>query len=405
MTSDTIILRDLTTGAGRTGLTVSLYKWNGSAWVSAAVASEVSGKPGAYEFVDLPFLKYKLYVGSEEEKSFGGENGRYLGSSGPIPVERIPTAIPSENIGDGTVSTAEFKTVDGSSSSIQTQLDSKLPKSGGIVTGVINCGTNPIYCSTNPTLSASVVNMYTLQWLALQLSGGTMSGTIDMAGYKITNLPDPLAAADPVTKGFLEYVIQNYLTGNTTVYQQGVNILRVLYSGTQENNRVYRTVSNALNVAYNAPAGSGKQITCQIEGNGTSGNLLSNHNSVSPSDIHLFCHLMGVTPDVDIIVNDDTYEVGLVTGDRGKTIFKNLIIRLATSDATPVFRRFVFEDCRFEMASQASSISLDDCELRGFNYFKTPALSMTNVKGSMYYTNVIPNETGTNPTYIVSNNF
>lgn len=66
------------------------------------------------------------------------------------------TATATElNILDGaTLSTAELNYVDGVTSSIQTQLDAKLPKSGGTMTGAIAMGTNKITGLGTPTDAA-----------------------------------------------------------------------------------------------------------------------------------------------------------------------------------------------------------------------------------------------------------
>lgn len=70
--SSTIVLRDLGTGAGRTGLTVK-RRWQDDNYAAdREVAVEVAGKPGVYQFDDLPYKKSKLWVAGAEEISFGG---------------------------------------------------------------------------------------------------------------------------------------------------------------------------------------------------------------------------------------------------------------------------------------------------------------------------------------------
>lgn len=75
--STVLILRDLTTGAGRTGLTVKLRRKDDDFASDYAAAVEIAGKPGAYEFIDIPFNKYKLWVNGVEEKTFGGTHGKW----------------------------------------------------------------------------------------------------------------------------------------------------------------------------------------------------------------------------------------------------------------------------------------------------------------------------------------
>lgn len=78
MHSATITLRDLTTGAGIAGLTVTLRGPADSYTANLYTATGVAGKPGAYEFVGVVFGKYKLFVNGVEDKTFGGDNGRYF---------------------------------------------------------------------------------------------------------------------------------------------------------------------------------------------------------------------------------------------------------------------------------------------------------------------------------------
>lgn len=79
--SATIVLRDLTTGAGRTGLSVKLRRKDDNFASDYKTASEIGGKPGVYEFSDVPFNKYKLWINGNEDNSFGGANGRWWPTS------------------------------------------------------------------------------------------------------------------------------------------------------------------------------------------------------------------------------------------------------------------------------------------------------------------------------------
>lgn len=70
--SATVVLRNLTTGAGLTGLTVKLRRQDDNFASDYKTASEIGGKPGVYEFLDVPFNKYKLWVSGAEDSSWGG---------------------------------------------------------------------------------------------------------------------------------------------------------------------------------------------------------------------------------------------------------------------------------------------------------------------------------------------
>ena len=400
--TDTIILRDTTTGAGRTGLTVKLHNWSGSAWVEAYSGVEISGKPGVYSFTNVQYNLYKLYVNASEESSWGGDDGKFFGSYGTFPVSKIPPLVPASNIGSGNISNAELEYLDNVSSPIQAQLDSKLPKSGGSMTGLLNMGSNKVQLYTDPSDPNSAVNIYTLFLSALLRTGGTMAGAIDMGGFRINNLPDPVSNLQPVNLQYMVAYINAYLTGTISAFQESANVVRIVYSGTQEDGRVYRTLSAGLTYAA-TQAASGRHITMQITGNGNSSSLLTNHNLFSASDVHLYCHIMGFNPDTLILIGDDAYQVGTVAGDLGKVILKNLHISLPGDSASPSFTRFVFDDCKINANDNA--LSLVDCEFRGLNTIKAGSLSIEDTIGTTYWTNVAPSETGTNPPYVLSTNF
>jgi hypothetical protein len=400
--SSNVVLRDLTTGAGRTGLTVTLRV--SPFTTTAYTATEVSGKAGVYEFVDVPIAVYKLYSNGDEEISFGGANGTRFGGTMSITVGELPSAIPATKIADGSVTDAEFQYIGGLTSDAQTQLDSKLDKSGGTMTGHLTLSGKNVYCSNDPSNSASAVNWGTALITFLTLVGGTMAGIINMGGYKITNLADPIANTDAASKGWVDAVIQAYLNGALTAYQQSPNVIRVLYTGTQETNRLYTTVSAAMSAA-NGLVSASRYITVIVEGNGIIGSNPANYNLFSPSDVHLYCHLASKTPDVIVLYADDSYVVGSVSGDLGKVILKNLILKPNSATGNPSFQRVVFENCRFEPSDDA--LTLTDCEFRGLNVFKfgsSGTLAVSGVKGTPYVTNKEPSETGTNPSYTLITN-
>ena len=400
--SSNVVLRDLTTGAGRTGLTVTLRVSPFA--VTAYTATEVAGKAGVYEFVDVPIAVYKLYSNGDEETSFGGANGARFGGTMSITVGELPSAIPATKIADGSVTDAEFQYIGTVSSNVQDQLDAKLDKSGGTMTGHLTLSGKNVYASNDYTNDLSLANWGTLKLFFLQLAGGTMAGNIAMGGYKVTGLGDPTANDHAASKGWVDAVIQAYLNGTLTVFQQSSNIIRVLYAGTQETNRVYTTINTSMTTAA-LYASADRNMTCIIEGNGIVGSNPVNYNLYDTGDIHLFCHLAGLCPDVIVLYSDDSYVVGSVSGDLGKVILRNLILKPNSSTGTPSFQRFVFDNCRFEPSDDA--LLLTDCEFRGLNVFKfgsSGTLAVSGVKGTPYVTNKAPSETGTNPSYTLATN-
>lgn len=77
MSSKVLVIRSTSTGAGISGLTLSLRIAPYTA--DLFTAAEVSGKAGAYQFiVDKCYPAVKLFQDGIEDKSFGGDNGTDL---------------------------------------------------------------------------------------------------------------------------------------------------------------------------------------------------------------------------------------------------------------------------------------------------------------------------------------
>jgi hypothetical protein len=160
-----------------------------------------------------------------------------------------------------TVSATELGYVDGVTSSIQTQLDSKLPTATAAstyaplaspaLTGVPTAptaaaNTNTTQIATTAYVQTELTDLIngapgaldTLNELATALgndanysttistalsqklpkTGGTMVGAIDMGGYKVTNLATPTVSTDAATKGYIDtsVIAPSNLTGPIT---------------------------------------------------------------------------------------------------------------------------------------------------------------------------------------------
>ncbi|TRZ52044.1 hypothetical protein D4R99_03450 [bacterium] len=112
--SSLVVLRDLTTGAGRTGLTVKL-RWHTDNFASDIyTASEVAGKPGVYEFTDVVMAKYKLYVNGTNDVTFGGANGKWWPIDDLLSYLITNLALTAGNITSGIFSLDRIPTMDAS---------------------------------------------------------------------------------------------------------------------------------------------------------------------------------------------------------------------------------------------------------------------------------------------------
>jgi len=408
-----LILRDPSTGQAITGKTLSLrvYPYNSDAYI----ATELSGKPGAYQFLNVNTGKYKLFVDGSEDSSFGGNNGRWLfdGDNGTIPIDILPSNIPADKIANGSVSNQEFQALNGINDNIQSQLDNKLDKSNGILTGNLNANSNKIVNLATPSNDNDATNLNYVNSNFLRKDGNLGTQNIlsnvnfsygEGASYFFRYYGPITHNNDITTRLFVENKIQEYLSGSLTAFQESPNIIRIIYSGTQETNRVYRTISGAMSAA-NQLASINREMWCIIHGSGIYDNLLINYNKYLSSDIHLYCHLSGAHPNLKVEVDEDQYIVGLSDSDLGKVILSNIIIWGPNDGHQTLFKRFVFQNCIF-LFNNAGSLSLEKCYLLGTNVFlvNNGSLSMTNVKGNMYFTNIIPNESGTNPDYFYDTN-
>jgi hypothetical protein len=176
-----------------------------------------------------------------------------------------------------TVSSTEIGYVDGVTSAIQTQLDSKLatatasstyaPLASPALTGTptaptATAGTNTTQVATTAFVGTAVNNLVasapaaldTLNELAaalgndasfsttvtnsiatkLPLAGGTMSGAIAMGGSKITGLGTPTASTDAATKGYIDTasIAPSNLTGPITSVGPATSIASQTGTGT-----------------------------------------------------------------------------------------------------------------------------------------------------------------------------
>ena len=112
----------------------------------------------------------------------------------------------------------------GGEAATKSYADKKLDLSGGKMTGDLDMGEKRITNMAKPmkendaATKKFVVNKTNK---CLLLAGGTMTGPINMGGKKVTNLGDPTAGEDAATKDFVEksHVSQSGLQRNVFLYQ------------------------------------------------------------------------------------------------------------------------------------------------------------------------------------------
>jgi hypothetical protein len=279
-----------------------------------------------------------------------------------------------------------------------------LAKAGGVMSGDISMDGNRINdlpdspASDNEAAPAGwVTETLTTALAAYFKKDGSvaMTGDLDVAGKKIKNLPAPSGNGEPLryneavnfldkrstasaqlVKSFVNFLnycpstlkeptalvnltnrkfVEDYVNakflsivaGEVPVYQQSLNILRVIPSGTQEDGRVYRTLPAA--VTYAAEYATADRIyMILIEGNGVDGAVLTNYNLI-PVSLPQYINIVGCDRGIKLVAAEDTYSlngniIANVTIDNENTSASTVIesvylvdVNLTNGDATGAY--------------------------------------------------------------------
>ena len=95
----------------------------------------------------------------------------------------------------------------GGEAATKSYADGKLALTGGTMTGELDMGLNRIKNLKTPVSSSDAINasfLHNFMSAYLNTEGGTMSGQIDMANNKIINLPEPTEENDAVNMKFVD---------------------------------------------------------------------------------------------------------------------------------------------------------------------------------------------------------
>jgi hypothetical protein len=176
----------------------------------------------------------------------------------------------------------------------------KLSLSGGTMSGPINMGTNKITNLGTPTTSADAVTKAYAD-LALPLAGGTMTGAINMGTSKITNLGTPTVNTDAVTKAYADSLVSGtgFAAGTTLLFYQA-SAPTGWTQVTTHNNKALRVVSStgggsggsvAFTTAFasQTPAGS-VSVSGSVGGYTLTSSDIPSHNHSAPSGWQFVCN-------------------------------------------------------------------------------------------------------------------
>lgn len=388
--SVTIVIRNLTTGAGTAGLTVKLRSHVDNFATDYVTLTAVGGKDGVYEVNNLPFRRYKLWVNGTEDDTFGGDNGRWLPEGDE--VIRLDSggtfwdagSKELKNLSNPTAATSGLnrQTGDGRYAMLDGSNDPGLwvKKAGDGMSGQLDMNSQKITELANATAGTDALNRDTADSRYLKLAGGTMAGDVNMDIYYIS-VPTPNADGKAANK---KYVDDKVALIPIQQYQESPNVLRLVPNGTQEDNKVYTSYSISQNVARGY-ASTTRLVTIEIKGSGTGGRSIQVSNGAisGNSDFNSYVSIKGENQLIELLLNDAS-----ITVIQNSVVLENLkISRNDSGQGTPVLNGFIFKDCYLQF--DVASVQFVNCEFRGTCYVKVTngTCTFTTCKGGIVITN------------------
>ena len=189
---------DLTALASQTGTDLYETSLNG-----AGSRKETRTQVTAYQQANLDFIHTTGSVTLGDVVIYGADGKNAKSSGTNISVAKDYTGLKSVSVTQDASTSLQLTTLQ----QVNAGLALKLSLTGGTMSGAINMGSHQINALTDPTLAqdASTKN-YVDTGLAtkLSLTGGTMSGAINMGSHQINAVTDPTLAQDAATKNYVD---------------------------------------------------------------------------------------------------------------------------------------------------------------------------------------------------------
>lgn len=342
--SVTIVIRDLSTGAGRNGLTVWLRHKTDDFATNQIQATAVVGKQGVYEAPNVPYNLYKLWVNGSEDTAFGGTNGRWLpngdevirlnGDDWDADAKKIINVADAEDPTDAMNQQA--------SDDRYVMLD----------------GTN------DPALWLSVL-------------GGTLDGNLLMHSYQVKNIADGTDAQDAVSKAQLDALA-------ITPYQESPNEIRLIPGGSTKTGQVYTTWNAAMGYLKSLTPSATKRFVISIGGVGISGatsiEVTENDGGSPPTNyFNAYISLFLKNRYIKLEIPDDLMTATANTVSiEGGTIYKN------DAGADPVFENLRFVNVYFDLTVNTVTFTaciFENCFIK-VNDDSDGSATFTSCKGS-----------------------
>lgn len=184
--------------------------------------------------------------------------------------------------------------------------------------------------------------------------GAAVQNSYSQIYFREPNVPysmaDPVNVKHITNRGWVEaHVTARLASVATGAYQQSGNIIRVIPSGTQESNKVYRTLGTAISTAAGM-ASATRQMIVEIHGEGVNNATDSNFDLLFPGTASPYIDVIGKTPGAYVRVSEDTY-----TGTPETDVMANLTFDNNNEDANTTWINRTFYNCRFTNLYNASS--------------------------------------------------
>lgn len=192
-------------------------------------------------------------------------------------------ALPTNRQAGDVISASDINAIATQVNTNETTLGTKLNLSGGTMTGSLNMGGKVLsnFRSTQTTDPATRGYVATQVGTCLAKSGGTMTGDIAMAGHSIYGLPSPSSSTDAATMGYVDLSISSiampdengavaYRTYNGSTFTSGATLFTNSSGGTLIfSGFIYAQSANGLYTVIKSSTSNRVEMSSHPGGTGT----------------------------------------------------------------------------------------------------------------------------------------
>ena len=338
---------------------------------ATAVFTGVNSGSGRYTFTNVTSGVYRLYDGTS---AVAGLGDIYVGESSVVTLTTTQTITGIKTF-SGAV-TLEKPTLGGGG------VDITIDENTSVLTG------NKFEVADAPTTSTGVARKIETDALNTALTtyyfdkrdGAANQNVYPNVSFRnnVTIFSDPAGLLNAANRKFVENYCSAILSGlNPSAYQQSTNIIRVLYSGTQETNKVYTTLSSAI-IQAESFASSSRIMIVDIQGDGAGGEA-ANYNLL-PTSVDEYVNIVQ-KPNSTIVAGEVTYTASTL----GLNILQGGIIDNENASAGTTFENWIFKDVRFTNLDGTGTYTFNNCIFQGDCSYDNCSVSIdSNSIGEIY---------------------